>query len=173
MAIELNNIERRRNEILPLHLFFSIILLFIFLGTYGYLFISSDSMENKITEKEKEIEEIVYKRRDIEEEVLSYEEKINYFKKILEEHKNILNVFPIVENFSHPYVWFPSFTFDSKTRKVGLLGEAKDLTALGQQIMILKKTPNLQNVSISGIQIKDDGASFSLSFSISPQILKK
>ncbi|MDD2913278.1 MAG: hypothetical protein PHH17_03005 [Candidatus Pacebacteria bacterium] len=172
MAIEITQKRKEKKESNSIVLFLSFFLLILFLGAYGYLFISSRNIKEEISEKNSQIGAILSERKEIEDEVLRHKKNIADFKKVFEEHKNVVRVFSVVENLSHPYVWFPAFNFEVETGKANLSGMARDFTSLGQQIMILKNIPGLRGVNVSGIQAIDNGVSFSLSFSIDPQTLK-
>lgn len=172
MAIEITQKRKGYEKNKSIVLILSFFLLILFFGAYGYLFVSSKRVEKEISERNFEIEVILSGRREVENEVLRQKKNITDFKRVFEDHKNVVRIFSVVENLSHPYVWFPSFNFEVETGNVSLSGLARDFTSLGQQIMILKNIPGLRGVSVSGIQAVDNGVSFSLSFSIDPQTLK-
>lgn len=172
MAIEIGqNAERRGADKLTLPLFFSIVLLMTFLGAYAYITISLNKTNEEIEKKEAEIAEISYQRKDIEQIVSPYGEKVDNFKEIFQKRRDVVNVFPVVESLTHPYVWFSGFSFDTENN-VSLSGKARDFTSLGQQIIILRNIPNLKEITISGIQPEEEEVSFSLSFSVDSNILR-
>lgn len=172
MAIEINQIKEERGKRSLFVLFILLFFIILFSGIYFYLFISTREVESKIREKEEEIRIILNERKEREDNINRYNKNISDFKKILDSHKNIVRVFSIIENLSHPYVWFPSFNFQVDSGNVNLSGIARDFTSVGQQIIILKSVPGLRDISIFGIQAVDNGVSFSVSFNVDTQILR-
>ena len=172
MAIEINEeggVKRKRSFLVLFVLFF---VLAIFSGAYGYIYFSSKNLEEKIKEKDLEIKKISEERKDIEKKIIEYSQNISDFKKVFNERKDARRIFSLIENISHPYVWFSSFNLNTELGDVNLSGNARDFTSLGQQIIILKNMPNLRNLNISGIQANEDSVSFSLFFNIDVQTLE-
>lgn len=172
MAIEVNQIKGpgERKPLFVLLVF--LLVLVIFSGIYGYLFLKKKDINQKLENRESEIKLILNTRKEKEDKVNSDIKNISDFKKIFDNHKNVVRVFSIVENLSHPYVWFPSFNFQVESGTINLSGIARDFTSVGQQIMILKNIPGIKNVTVSGIQGIENGVAFNISFNIDTQILR-
>lgn len=173
MAIKIDTREEEKKEGVKFVWFVASVFLILFFSAYTYIFISSKEIEREIIEKNSQIQSIIEGRRDIEKEIALYNRSISNFKEIFNRRKNVVRVFSVVENIAHPYVWFPSFRFTVETGEVFLSGRARDFTALGQQIMILKEVPGLEEASVSGIQPAMEGdIHFSISLKIDTKILE-
>ncbi len=172
MAIEVSEAKiDKTKKAYPLWIL-SIALALIVAGAYGYIYFLTNRIEGEIKGKETQIEEIKRGIAEKERYVESTSKKISDFRMILEEQKNVVRIFSVVEGMTHPSVWFNSFSFETSTGKASLTGEARDFTALGQQIMIARDFSGLNNPSFSNIRETESGVGFSLSFEINPQILR-
>lgn len=151
---------------------FCVIVVIALLASYLYFGkdIKEKTQQLTLTPEEQALKNEVEEK---ENRLLSYEDKINEFDRLLSEHKKTENVFALLEKISLPKVWFSSFNFIAKEGKVTVSGKADSFTILGQQILILKTEEFIKNVTLSGISIGEGGgANFSLLLTFNPQIFK-
>jgi len=173
MAIEI--ISKTKIKIPKSYIIFFSVCGVIFLGllaSYGYLYISSKDIKEKIVEKDLAL---IKKppEKELENYIFSTEKKINDFENLFSQHKKIYNIFPLLQGFTHPEAQFTSFSFSVSGNKLDLKGITKNFYSLGQQILILKNEPKLKQVAFSGITLEKDGrVSFALSLIFDPEILK-
>jgi len=144
-------------------------------GTYIYFTFSIKDLDNKIQKVENELNKIPTAEEKAKEEILLlYEAKISAYKDLLSKHKKTENVFKLLEGLSHPGVWFSEFSFNTEKRAVTVSGTAKDFVALEQQLLIFKKEPLIENVTLSEISMgKEGGADFSLNLTIDSQVFEQ
>ena len=108
---------------------------------------------------------------ELENEILTYQKKINHFSGVIKGQLETSNIFGLIEKQCHPSVWFNNFSFDARGGGVVLSGEAQDFQALGQQMLIFRGEEMIKNVNLASIQIKEGGKiGFNLSLSFDPSI---
>lgn len=112
--------------------------------------------------------------RTLEKEVFGYQKKITDFSQLIGTHLFTSNTFTFLEKVSHPQVWFVQFNLDSEKKRAVLTGQADNFQALGQQLLILKEKPEIQNFDLSNISIGRKGkVDFVLELSFNPAIFNK
>lgn len=110
----------------------------------------------------------------MEEEVKAYAKKINNFSVLLTSHYDTGKFFSAIERATHPRVWFSSLSLDAENLTVKLSGTAETFYALGQQIAILEQQQFFKSVNLSEIGLsKEGGASFSIDFSLDPNLFQQ
>lgn len=108
----------------------------------------------------------------LEKEITDGKNSINNFAQIIDGHLIASKGFKVIEEATHPQVWFKSFNFSPKEGSFGLSGEADSFEALGQQMIILKEKAEIINISLSGVSINKGGRiDFSLAASLTPGFL--
>lgn len=101
----------------------------------------------------------------LEKEVLSYQKKINSFSQLKGEHFQPSGLFEIIEQNSHPQVWFTQFNLETDQKKVTLAGKTQSFETLGQQLLIFQKAEEIREVNLEKVSIsKESKIEFSLSF---------
>jgi len=76
-------------------------------------------------------------------------------------------VFEIIEENSHPQVWFSQLNLEAKQGKVILGGQTQSFETLGQQLLIFQNAEKIKEVTLSSVSINKLGKiefSFSLVF---------
>lgn len=107
----------------------------------------------------------------LESSILAKKEKIDNFKTLISNRKTVSEIFSILQEISHPKVWFSSFELKSEENSIGLVGQAKDFESLGQQIFILKSENLIESFDLQSISISKEGRiNFNLSLSLDPQV---
>ena len=105
-------------------------------------------------------------RMAIEEEVLNYEKKFGDFVFLSEGHLEISDIYPLIEESTHPQVWFSQFTLAASENIVNLSGKAQNFEVLGQQILILEKKDFIRSLHLDSAGINKQGkVDFTLTFS--------
>ena len=105
-------------------------------------------------------------RMALEEEVLNYEKKFGDFAFLSEGHLEISDIYPLIEESTHPQVWFSQFTLDAGENIVNLSGKAQNFEVLGQQMLILEEKDFVRNLHLDSAGINKQGkVDFTLTFS--------
>lgn len=112
------------------------------------------TLENleKTLAKEKTAEEIA-----LEEEVLSYQKKIEGFSKLINRHLFSSKAFEFIEKNTHPQVWFSQLDLNSRGGEVNLSGETDNFVTLHQQVQIFRTNPSVKNLDLAEIAIGKEG----------------
>lgn len=128
----------------------------------------------------REVLEVLEKRfvqdtRPLEEELAAqlqkHKKKTEILRAVLDERKNVLPFFELLEQTSHPGVVFQELDGVAKTGAFVLTGEAKNFFVLEQQRLVWKErqefTSVLRNIELS----PTDRSSFEVEFDLKPEIL--
>lgn len=153
-------------------LYFSIILLIFSISSYFVLdYYLIKKSEITLQDLEKEIEEKKSEKKALEEEILNYQKKIEDFSFLLDQHLVNLNFFNFFEKISHPKVWFSDFNSIPGEAKIKVSGQAESFQVLGQQLLIFKAEPLIENLNLSEISLGEEGKiKFTFNLILSPQI---
>ncbi|HEY4509539.1 MAG TPA: hypothetical protein VJC15_00950 [Candidatus Paceibacterota bacterium] len=113
--------------------------------------------------------------RPLEEELTAqlqgYKRKTEMLRTVLDERKNVLAFFELLEQTSHPGVVFGEFTGDAKTGTFTLMGEAQNFFVLEQQRLVWKEQKEFRYM-LNDIQLGEGGKSgFEVEFVVEPKIL--
>lgn len=112
-------------------------------------------------------------RSAAEREVLKYNNKIGYFFQLLDGHLETSKIFDLIQQSSHPKVWFTKFNLSAVGDKAIFSGKTTNFENLGQQILILEQSDWVSKVELQKISIsKERNVDFELSVYIKPGILK-
>jgi len=171
MAIEIINKPEIKERRWPNTLFIiCLIALFILAGSYIFLFILSENISDEIQEKKRILAQTP-PEKELEDQLILYEKKINTFKSLLEGHQKALNIFSTLEQVCHPQVSFSDFSFRSKAATVS--GKAASFIVLSQQMTILQETESFKKITLSGISVDEEGKiNFSLNLTFEPEVFK-
>jgi len=172
MAIK---ITTRRNVKAPVWSIVLLVLSIILItgGVLHYLYI--DNQLKKLAEK------LVVSPPEtaLKEDVLAKEREINLinsktgiFEKIILDHKNAVSIFDFLEKICLKNVWFSNFNLNNK--EISVFGNADNFVTLEQQIILLKKQPAVNNITLSGAKIsKEGGVDFSFLINFNRQVFKQ
>jgi hypothetical protein len=112
-------------------------------------------------------------RSAAEREVLRYNNKIGYFFQLLDQHLETSKIFDLIQQSSHPKVWFTKFNLSAVGDKAIFSGKTTNFENLGQQILIFEQSDWVSKVELQKISISKEGnVDFELSAYIKPGILK-
>jgi len=110
----------------------------------------------------------------LEREIFSYQKKIDAFAGLIKNHLFTSKSLTFLEKTCHPKIQFSQFSLSSSDRSISLSGEAEDFNALGQQLLILKDEPGVENLNLSNISIGRQGEiEFTLKLSFDSQFFQK
>ena len=153
-------------------LYFSIALLIATILSY---FIINNSLK-RANLTTKELEEALAKTPQeiaLEAEILGYQKKIQDILPLIDLHLAPSHFFEFLEKVSHPRIWFSTLSLWSREAEVKLSGQAENFSALGQQILALKKEAIIKSLRLSGVSLGEGGrVNFNLDLSLSPEIFK-
>ncbi len=155
--------------------YFCLILLIISVLSYFVLEYSlkgaeaeSKDLENKIFEQQNE------ENNQLKEKLILNQKKIDDFSVVLKEHKLTSQVFTFIQNSTHPEVSFMDFSFNSTNSSLILSGQASNFKTLGEQLLILQRQENIQNIELSNISLMEEGnIDFNLDIVLNPKIFVK
>jgi len=113
--------------------------------------------------------------RPLEEELAAQlqddKKKIEILRAVLDERKNVLAFFKLLEQTTHPGVVFTEFTGDVKTGAFVLEGEAQNFFVLEQQRLVWKERQEFSAI-LRDIQLVQGGrSSFEVEFVLKPEAL--
>ncbi|MDP2663939.1 MAG: PilN domain-containing protein [bacterium] len=104
-------------------------------------------------------------RMAMEEEILNYEKKLKDFSFLAEGHSEISGLYLLIEESTHPQVWFSQFTLDAEENMVSISGKAQNFEVLGQQMLILGEKDFVRNLYLDSAGINKQGkVDFALTF---------
>src|SRR4030042_4982147 len=90
-------------------------------------------------------------RSTAEKEVLKYNNKIGYFFQLLDSHLETSKIFDLIQQSSHPQVWFTKFNLNATGDKAILSGKTRNFANLGQQILILGQEDWVSKVELQEV----------------------
>lgn len=155
--------------------YFSLILLFISASTYlalDFYFLKNSSQRLEEVKKEF-IDKESPQKKVLEKQVLTYQEKIEDFSLLFNDHRYSSKLFTLIESSCHPQVWFSSFSVNFEESTISLPGEAKSFRVLEEQIFAFKKQNFIKEVDLSDLSLGEEGKiDFSLNLSFHPEVLK-
>ncbi len=112
-------------------------------------------------------------RSAAEREVLKYNNKIGYFFQLLDNHIRSSKIFDLIQQSTHPQIWFTKFNLNAVGDKAILSGKTRNFENLGQQILIFEQSDWISKVDLQKVSISNEGnVDFELSIYIKPGILK-
>jgi len=159
----------------PVRISFLILILIalIVAGLFFYLEIKSNSLVEKNEQLKEKIDNLK-KKTELEEELLTTSYKIKDFSKLVEEHKEISVFFDFLKNSCHPKLEIKSLKMDLPTRSVVLSGETSSFETAGEQILILKKSGEIENIEASDLTLSRKGrVNIGLRFNFSNNLINK
>lgn len=149
-----------------------ILLLILGVATYFMFDLVQERYHQRIQDLEKDLAKTP-EEKTLEEEVLGIKRKIDDFNLLLVLHQLPLNIFTLLEESTHPKVWFSDFGLDSEKGVSNISGEADSFEVLSQQISLLKEKEFIKNLNLSGVSLgKEGGVNFSFGLILAPQLFK-
>lgn len=173
MIVEL--IPKKERKPIFGQMFFLIVSVVLLAAVVSAFFLLQQSIRNARAEFSTLEKTFVEDIRPVEEELSAslqgYRGKTEILKATLQERKNALAFFALLEETAHPEVFFRSLTGDMETSVFVLEGEAQDFIALEQQRLIWNNQEEFQS-ELQGIKLGGEGAAeFTVEFIINPELL--
>jgi hypothetical protein len=140
-------------------LMFAVTLLFISIAGYaGLTFGYEPYLTNRIQEAQSEMDQLSRKASaEEQEQILSFYSQLVNVKNLIDGHTYPTLLFKWIEAATHPNVYFSKFDFNAKNRTVSLLGIAKNVRDVTEQIEIFEKRPEVAKVSFSNVSVLGTG----------------
>ncbi len=153
--------------------YFASILLIIMVFFYGIFVFKVYSQSQKIDELNRKM--LVYgtdQQKASEKKVLDYKKKIDDFTVLINNHKVSLNVFTFIEQNTLSNIWFSSFNVSEVRNEINLIGEAKNMETLNNQVRVFEEDKDyIKSVSVLDSQVIEQGKiRFTLKLSLDPKI---
>lgn len=156
-------------------LFYIALIIFVLAigGYFVFIFLINQS-QNQITTLKTELEkqktpEVV----SLEKDILALQKKINDFSVIFPRHISVFDFFQLLENKTHPDIYFYSLTLSSSEFRAQLFGRAKSFNAIDQQIQLFKKEKLVDTLDLTTISLNKQGeVEFTLDLTFDAQFFK-
>ncbi len=159
-----------------LNFFFYLAIFLLIFSLAGYFILNNflDRTDRELNALKTELAEIMTEERSaLEDEILKAKSKIDKFSLLISGRLVSQPIFEIIENVTHPQVWFRTFDFNIGQAELALSGETQSFITLWQQILILRDNEQINNVNLDNFLINQEGLiSFDLSLSLKPDIFK-
>lgn len=153
----------------------SLLLLVLTAGSYFVFDKLIKENENIKQDLEAKInQEKTTERETLRKEMEKYEQKINDFKFLIDQHLQINPVFEAIEKNTHPQVMFTTFNLAPRQNQLKLTGETNNFAIVGQQIALFQKDETaITQVNLDKISIDKKGRIvFDLSLIFKPDFFK-
>jgi len=112
-------------------------------------------------------------QKKAEQEVLTYQRKIADFKSFILSRQDPSRFFKFLEQYTQPKVFFKQLNLNTKDRLIILEGEAFDFTTLDQQLLVLRGRNEISKVTLSNVNIGENGrVVFALELTFSQKIFQ-
>lgn len=174
MMVEL--IPKREQKPIFGETFFLIVALAIFLSV-GVAFFMFQGFSGKAREELAALDKtLVEDTRPLEEKLSAsmqaYRKKTEMLKTVLERRKNPLAFFALLEQTTHPDIFFQKLQTDTKTGTFTLEGGARSFFVLEQQRLFWKNHTAFEN-ALSDIRLGEEGrVSFRVVFMVKPAVFE-
>ena len=175
MAIDLTPKRKLQMPLWAMILGIVVLIALLFLvASYLFLFLSAKSIDKNIQAIEAETVDLVKEIQAKESEVMAVQQRINDFSALFAKHRNIVNVFALLEQNVLPNVWFNDFEFNSlEDRTLVLEGNTNSFASIQQQVLIFEEQELIRKVVLQDISIGEEGGiNFILGFTFHSDIFK-
>ncbi len=113
-------------------------------------------------------------QKQLEEEVLGFKQKLDDFKVLADGRRTPIPLFSLLETSVHPAATFTGLIVNLEKNSVLLTGETDTFRHLDEQILLLRKKNEVQDLQLEKIQLGEQGrVEFSVSLSFLPDFTKK
>lgn len=149
-------VVQHENGFIPLYI--GLLFFILAVAAYGGLLALNNSQAKAQSDL---IEQIRLKEQDLQpkllDQVYSMDKRLRNLSTALNDHRSSANIFPLIENDTHPLVRFSSYRYENKDNKVSLIGEAADFAVLAQQIAFFEGDPSIDKLEFGGVSLNDKG----------------
>lgn len=173
MAIELTK-EKQTGAPLweVLALLGAAVVLIFFIGTYVYFFIGISHANSKIKQLDASVADLNKNIAQKEQELAFVQKKTDDFKALVASHKNLNNIFALLEKDLIPNVSLDGFNYKSSANNlISFTGTASSPILIGQQIEVLKKENFIKNMALSSLSSNEKGeVAFKVDLELDPKV---
>ncbi|PJE69684.1 MAG: hypothetical protein COU98_00715 [Candidatus Staskawiczbacteria bacterium CG10_big_fil_rev_8_21_14_0_10_38_10] len=155
-------------------MYFSLAILLAAIICYFIFSIKISFQEQKL----KQLQELISKtgtkdQLALEKKVFEYQEKINDFTTLLNNHAIPSNFFTFLEQTTLPKVRFTEVKLNKGESKIRLSGTTQDAQMLAQQTYLFQESQFIQDTKLFLFSLGEGGKiTFSVIFSLNPQIFQ-
>lgn len=130
-----------------------IIFIIIILGTM-FIFLYQNTLTQKISASQTGLKNLQSEKRINEiKELTNFSDQLKNLKTILNNHTNTFKVFSIIEEATHPKVYWTDFSFISEASTVTLSGKAANFNVLSNQLASLRQNNKIKTSELGGMTI--------------------
>ena len=161
----------KNQQILLYSLIFSVIFL-----TVAYVFLIS--LEGQAQANLENVEQQISEQKtadisSLESIIRAYKKEVDEFAPYLNNHVLTTKFFDLLEESTHPRIYFNQISLKSSSANVSLSGKSDSFLSLGQQLIIFDNNPVVKSASLSNISLSEEGSIlFSLGLSLDPSLFK-
>jgi len=155
--------------------YFAVLLVVISIGSFFFLESGISSQKQRKEELGRQIIELEgEEEKELEEEILGWQEKIKVFKEIFENHKISSNFFSLLESSCQQNVQLTRLNLATEDSRVSLEGKTESFQSLGEQFLIFRENEKVRDLILSNISLDREGkVNFSLTFSLLSEVFKR
>lgn len=141
---------------------------------YACLFFLESRALSTLQDLEDKIAQVGTKtEKNMEAQVLADKKRINDFSKLISSHQKSTSFLQILEENTHPKVWFSELSLRPAEAQATIYGQTLNFQTLGEQYLIFKTVDLIESISLSNLAIGEEGqAEFSFLLGLDPQIFK-
>ena len=163
--------EQTTPKILSL-LFFATLLVLIF--SFSFLFFTQKSLEKKKKEYQERIEASKTKEiKELEKKINLIQSQLKDAEKIGKEKYFTQKLFEFLEKNKLKGIKFNLIKIDFELNKAEFSAQASDLISGSKQLKILENLPEIENLSVSEVNLEKEGkVKFDFSFSFKEDLIK-
>jgi uncharacterized protein YdhG (YjbR/CyaY superfamily) len=154
---------------------FSLIIFLIALGSYFGLEYWNKNQDSKLIVLEEEFQTLRSSfALEQEEEVILFEKKLNILSKLLTNHIYFSKVLLVLEELTHPEIYYTSLNFSTDKNMLILVGIAKNQMIFSEAVSgLINNSDKIKSVVVKDIKVTTNkNVAFSLDVFIQPDLLK-
>ena len=153
-------------------LYVVLVLLLAFVLSYIFFVFYQQRLQREFRELETALQRTP-SEKDLEETVLLLKNRIDDSGMLLAQHRLPTRVFDLLEQNTHPRVWFFDVKLNFAIGSLDISGVASNFEVLGQQILIFEQNQSIKQVKVSRVSVGREGdIRFSLQLVFDKNLLK-
>lgn len=152
--------------------YFAVSLLVATLLCYLIFLVKNSSQRKEIIVVSEKLRTVgTYQQKEYDDEVISYQKKIQDFTLLFKNHEFASNVFALLQDTTMPNIWYSRFILDQKNRSVQISGEADSMDGFSRQIKVFENNEYVKNITTLNSALGDSARiQFSVNLSLNPNI---